>query len=67
VIRQTENRKKKVDVFREFVLVKFAIQKILKNRAKTISAFEENGSTIKRLRKPGRSDANEALVKWFKP
>ena len=67
MIRQTENRKKKVDIFREFVLVNFAIQKVFKNRAKIISAFEENGWTIKRLRKPERSDAIEALMKWFKP
>jgi hypothetical protein len=67
VKRETENRKKKADVLREFVLVNYAIQKIFKNGSKIISDFEENGSTIKRLRKPGRSDANEALLKWFKP
>jgi hypothetical protein len=67
VTRQTENRKKKPDMFREFVLVKCAFQNIFKNRAKIISAFEENGTTVKRLRKPGRSDANEALLKWFNP
>jgi hypothetical protein len=67
VIRQTENRKKKDDVLQEFVLVNSAIEKIFKNRAKIIRYFEEIGSTIKRLQKPGRSDANEALLKWFKP
>jgi transposase len=62
-----ENLKKKADVFREFVLVNYAVQKIFKNRAKIISAFEENGSTIKRLRNPERSDAIKALLKRCKP
>lgn len=42
-----ENRKKKTDVFREFVIVNYAAQKIFKNRVEIINDFEENGSTIK--------------------
>jgi hypothetical protein len=37
-----------------------------KNRTKIISAFEQNGSRIKQLRKPERSDVVEARLKWFK-
>jgi hypothetical protein len=33
---------------------------------KIVRAFEQNGSRIKRLRKPGRSDVDEALLKLFK-
>jgi hypothetical protein len=51
----------------EIVLVNYTIGNIFKTRAKIISDFEENGSIIKRLRKPGRSDANGVLLKWFKP
>jgi hypothetical protein len=39
-------------VCREFGLVNSTIQTIWKNRIKTISAFEQNGSKIKRLQKP---------------
>jgi hypothetical protein len=42
------------------------IQKIWKNRPKIVSEFEQNGLRVKRLRKPERSDVNEALLKWFK-
>jgi hypothetical protein len=66
VIRQIENGKKKADVCREFGLVNSIIQTIWKNRTKIIRAFEQNGSRIKRSRKPERSDVVEALLKWFK-
>jgi hypothetical protein len=39
-------------VCQEFGLVNSTIQTIWKNRIKTISAFEQNGSKIKRLQKP---------------
>jgi len=42
------------------------IQTIWNNRTRITSAFEQNGSRIKRFRKPGRSDVDEALLKWFK-
>ena len=61
VIRQIQNGEKKVDVYREFGLVKSVIERIYQNRTKIISAFEQNGSRIKRFRKPERSDVDEAL------
>jgi transposase-like protein len=66
VIRQIENGKKKADVCREFGLVNSTIRTICKNRTKIISAFDQNGSRVKPLRKPERSDVDEALLKWFK-
>jgi hypothetical protein len=54
--------KKKAYVCREFRLVNSKIQTIWKNRTGIISAFEQNGSRIKRLRKPERSDIDDALV-----
>jgi hypothetical protein len=38
------------------------IQTIWKNRTDTVSAFEQNGSRIKRFRKPERSDVDETLL-----
>jgi hypothetical protein len=66
VKQETENGEKKVEVCREFDLVYSTIQRICKNRTRIISAFEQNGSRINRLRKPDRSDADEELLKWFK-
>jgi hypothetical protein len=51
---------------REFGLVNSTFQMFWKNRTKIINAFEQNESRIKRLRKPERSDINEALLKCFK-
>ena len=65
MIRQMEYGKKKAAVCREFHVIHQAIQKIYKNRTEVINAFEENGSIIKRFRKPERSDVNEALFKCF--
>ncbi|KAJ8884288.1 hypothetical protein PR048_016145 [Dryococelus australis] len=39
---------------------------IQKNKTKIIDAFEKNGSRIKQLHKPERSDVDEVLLKWFK-
>jgi len=50
----------------EFGIVNSTIQKICNNRNKIISAFEQNGSTIKRFWKPERSDVDKALLKLFK-
>lgn len=66
VIREIENGRKKADVCRKFGLVNSTVQTIWKNKTKIIDAFEQNGSRIKRLRKPERSDVDEALLKWFK-
>jgi hypothetical protein len=52
VIQEIENGKKKADVCQEFCLINSTIQTIWKNRTQIISAFEQNGSRIKRLRKP---------------
>jgi len=57
--------KKKADFGRKFRLVNSKIEMICKNGTKIISAFEQNGSRIKRFRKPERSDVNEALFRWF--
>jgi hypothetical protein len=65
VTRQMGNGKKKADVFREFGLVNSTIRAICKNRTKIISAFDQNGSRVKPLPKPERSDVDEALLKWF--
>jgi hypothetical protein len=51
---------------REFGLVNSTVQTIWRNRDKIVSAFEQNGSRIERLRKPERSDVDEALLKLFK-
>jgi transposase-like protein len=66
VIKEIESGKKKADVFRGFGLVNSTTQTIWKNRDKTVTSFEQNGSRIKRLRKPERSDVDETLLKWFK-
>lgn len=65
VIWQTENGRKRADLYREFVVVNSVIQKIWKNRTKIIRAFEQNGSRLMRFRKPERSDVDEALLKWL--
>jgi hypothetical protein len=38
------------------------IQTFWKNRTETVCAFEQNGSRIKRFRKPERSDDDETLL-----
>jgi hypothetical protein len=50
----------------EFGLFNSTVQTTWKNRDKIISAFEQNGSRIERLRKPERSDVDKELLKWFK-
>jgi hypothetical protein len=64
--RQIHNGKKKADVYPEFGPVISTIQTIWENRTKTVSAFAENGSRIKRFGKPERNDVKEALFKSFK-
>ena len=59
--------KKEADLYGEFGLVNSTIQKICKNRTKIISAFKQNGSRIKRFRKPERSDVSEALFHPLAP
>jgi transposase-like protein len=66
VIKQIESGKKKADVCQEFGLVNSTIETIWKNKDKIMSAFEKNGSQIKRLRKPEWSDVDEVLLKWLK-
>jgi hypothetical protein len=66
VIREIENGKEKADVCREFGLVNSMTQTMWKNITKIICAFQQNGSRIKRLLKPKRSDVDEALLKWLK-
>jgi hypothetical protein len=56
----------KADVFRELGLVNLKIQTILKNRTKITSAYEGNGSRIKRFRKREQSGSDEALHLWLK-
>jgi len=63
VIRQIENGKKKTD---EFSIVNSTIQTIRRNRTVIINAFEQNGSGIKRFRKPEQCIIIKALLKWFK-
>ena len=41
------------------------IQTIWINKTKIISAFEQNGSKVKRFRKPVGSDVGMALLNWF--
>ena len=65
VIRQIEKGKKEADMCREFGVVSFTIQTMWKNRTEIVSAFERNGSKIKRFRKPELIDVDEALLKWF--
>jgi hypothetical protein len=45
---------------------KFYHRKIWEIRNRIISACEQNGSGIKRLRKPTGSDVDEEMLKWFK-
>jgi hypothetical protein len=65
VTREIESGKKKADVCREFRLVNYTVQLFTKTD-KIVSAFEQNGSRIKRLLKPERSEVHDALLKWFK-
>ena len=48
-----------VDVCQEFGLVNCAIQTICWNRTEIIGTFEQNGSRIKKFRKPEWSDVGE--------
>jgi hypothetical protein len=67
VIWATENRKKRRNLTcGKFGFVNRTIQKIWKNIFKIISAFQQDGLKLKRFRKPGRSDVDEALHKWLK-
>ena len=56
----------KADVFQELGLVNPKIQMILKNRTKITSAFQGNGSRIKRFWKREQSGSDEALLMWLK-
>ena len=55
------------DVCQECDVVNSTNQRIWKNKTKIISAFEQNGSRIKRFRKPERSDVDESLFNLLKP
>jgi hypothetical protein len=50
----------------EFGLVNSTVQTVWYNENKIIGALEQNGSRIKRFRKPERRDLNEVLLSWFK-
>jgi len=52
-------------VSREFGLANSTIHTMWRKKTKIISAFERNGSRIKRLRKTDWSDGDEVLLKWF--
>jgi hypothetical protein len=65
VMQRIENGKKKADVCRKVDLVNLTIEIICKTKIQIVSAFKQNGSTIKLFRKPERSDVNEALLRWF--
>jgi len=54
-------------MYREFSLANSTIQTIKKSRTKIINAFEQNGSRLKRFRKPERCVVSEAPLKWSKP
>lgn len=45
---------------------KFYVSKNLESWTKIITAFEQNGSRVKRFPQPELSDVNEALFKRFK-
>ena len=60
MLRQIKNGKKKADACLEFGLVNSTIQTMWKNITKIISAFEQNGSRIKRFRKTEGSDVDKA-------
>jgi hypothetical protein len=59
-------KKKKADLCCEFAFVNSTIHTICKKKTKIISAFEQNGSRIKRFQEPVRSGFGMALLKWFK-
>ena len=50
---------------REYDLVNSKTQTIWKNRSKMISVFEKNGSRTNLLRKPERTEVDEALLVWL--
>ena len=47
-------------------MVSSTIHTVWKKRARVINASEQNGSGIKRFRKPERRDVDEGLLMWFK-
>ena len=51
ILQQTKGGKKKSDVCRESELVNITVHMIWKNGTEFVSAFEDSGSRIKRLRK----------------
>ena len=61
-IREKEDKLKKAGLHREFGFVNSTSQTSWKSRTKIVSACERNKSRIKRLRKPERSDVDEALL-----
>ena len=51
---------------RELILGNSAIQKSWENTTRIISAFQQNGSKLKRFLKPEQSEVHEGCFKWFK-
>jgi len=60
------NWTKKAELCRELGLVNSTIQTTWKHKTKIISANEQNGTRIKRFRKPEWSEVEETLLKRFK-
>lgn len=65
IIRRLEDGVKKVDVSREFDLAYSSLISIWANREKILNTFAQNGSKLKRIRKPLRKDLDEALYSWY--
>jgi hypothetical protein len=64
VTREIRSGKKRANVCQEFSVVNSAIKMIWKNR--TVSVFEQNGSQMKQLQKPKRSDTDKIPVQATK-
>lgn len=65
IIRRLQNGVKKADLGREFGLASSSLCSIWANREKILNTFAQNGSKLKRIRKPLRKDLDDALYSWY--
>lgn len=66
LIRELENGTSNVTVSKKYGLSASTISTIWKNRESSLSAFENNLTKCKKLKKCDKTDVDAALLSWFK-
>lgn len=66
IIREIENGTPNIIVSKKYGLSASTISTIWKNRESSLSAFEKNLTTCKKLKKCDKTDVDAALLSWFK-